>query len=71
MEARWSLARCLLLLGWQVSWDDAHIQLNKIDMDNNKGMWLYTLPYKLGIATSVSAAFISIPMVFDLDTALW
>ena len=57
--------------GGQVSWDDAHIQLNKIDMDNNKGMWIYTLPYKMGIGVSVSAAFISIPMVFDLETALW
>jgi len=54
-----------------ISWDDAHMTLNRIDMDNNKGMWLFTLPYYTGITLSVGAAFISIPMVFDLDTALW
>ena len=36
-----------------------------------QGMWIATFPYKLGIFTSVSAAFVSIPLVFDLDTALW
>jgi len=54
-----------------VSWDDAHLTLNKMDQDNNKGMWLFTLPYKVGITTAVGAAAVSIPLVFDLDTALW
>ena len=54
-----------------VSWDDAHLTLWKIDADNAKSMWFFTIPYKVGIATGVTAAVASIPMVFDLDTALW
>jgi hypothetical protein len=30
-----------------------------------------TLPYKIGIAAAVGSAFISVPMIFDLDTVLW
>jgi len=37
----------------------------------HRNMWIFTLPYYSGIAVSVGAAFISIPLVFDLDTALW
>ena len=54
-----------------MSWDDAHLTLWKIDADNAKSMWFFTIPYTVGIATGVTAAVASIPMVFDLDTALW
>ena len=38
---------------------------------NRKGMSIVTLPYKLAIATAVSAGVLSIPMIFHLDTVLW
>jgi hypothetical protein len=36
-----------------------------------QGMWLATFPYKVGLVTSVAAAVISVPMVFELNTVLW
>eukprot|EP00009_Paramoeba_aestuarina_P003216 CAMPEP_0201514134 /NCGR_PEP_ID=MMETSP0161_2-20130828/6041_1 /ASSEMBLY_ACC=CAM_ASM_000251 /TAXON_ID=180227 /ORGANISM="Neoparamoeba aestuarina, Strain SoJaBio B1-5/56/2" /LENGTH=178 /DNA_ID=CAMNT_0047910593 /DNA_START=297 /DNA_END=833 /DNA_ORIENTATION=+ len=30
-----------------------------------------TAPYKVGIASAITAGFASIPLVFDLNTALW
>lgn len=43
----------------------------EIVTENRKGLWLATLPYKLGIVASVSVATLSIPMIFHLDTVLW
>ena len=42
-----------------MSWDDAHLVLNKMDQDNAKNMWLFTLPYKIGVAVSMTAAVAS------------
>lgn len=38
---------------------------------NRKGLWMATLPYKLGMMTAVTVAFGSIPMIFELNTVLW
>ena len=38
---------------------------------NRKGLFLATLPYKIGIFASVGSAAISIPLIFHLDTVLW
>jgi hypothetical protein len=40
-------------------------------VSNRRGMFLVTLPYKLAIATAVGAGFISVPMIFHLDTVMW
>ena len=34
-------------------------------------LWLYKLPYKIGLFTAVTAGIVSIPLVFDLETAIW
>lgn len=38
---------------------------------NRQGLWMATLPYKLGIVTAVSVATLSIPMIFEINTVLW
>lgn len=50
---------------------DATVTFQKIAIKNREGMALAALPYKLGIFVGVTAALGSIPMVFDLNTALW
>ena len=42
-----------------MSWDDAHLVLTKMDQDNAKNMWLFTLPYRIGVGVSMSAAIVS------------
>ena len=33
--------------------------LTKMDQDNAKNMWLFTLPYRIGVGVSMSAAIVS------------
>ena len=54
-----------------VSWEDAQPRFEEIVSANRKGLFLYTLPYKIGILSSLVLGFGSIPMIFDLNTALW
>jgi hypothetical protein len=52
------------------SWDDAQPRFAEIVAANRNGLFLATLPYKLGIASALILGFGSIPMIFHLDTAL-
>lgn len=54
-----------------VDWNSANRTLTRMKNDNRKNVQIFTLPYKIGIAFSVTAAFASIPLVFDLNTAIW
>ena len=54
-----------------VTYDDACKQFEEIAAKNREGMWLAAIPYQIGVATAVSAGLLSIPMVFDLNTAVW
>eukprot|EP00981_Chlorochromonas_danica_P000791 scaffold192_cov320-Ochromonas_danica.AAC.2 len=54
-----------------VSWPDANLTFTKILASNRKGLFLFTLPYKLGITLAVGGAVASIPMIFDYTTVLW
>lgn len=54
-----------------VTWQAAQPRFHQMIASNREGMWIATLPYKVGFLTAVSAAFLSIPMVFDLNTTLW
>jgi hypothetical protein len=38
---------------------------------NRKGLWLATLPYKLGIFSAVTVGFVSIPLIFEYNSVLW
>ena len=54
-----------------VSWQDAHTKLDEMEKNNKKWMFLATVPYKTGVSVAVFGAVASLPMVFDLTTALW
>lgn len=54
-----------------VTWEEAQPKFEEIVVANRKGLFLYTLPYKVGILGSLVLGFGSIPMIFDLKTALW
>ena len=53
------------------SWHDAQPKFNEIRRANKEGMWLATLPYKFGIMTGVTAAVVSIPLCFEINTVTW
>ena len=53
------------------SYNDAEAVFQKIADKNREGMWLLTLPYKVGIVVAVTAAAGSFPMVFDIETVKW
>lgn len=52
------------------TYDEACNTFDKIAAANREGMWMAALPYKIGIATGIICAFGSLPMVFDINTAL-
>lgn len=54
-----------------VSYDTATGTFMEIAAKNRQGMWLLTVPYKIGIGVACTAALASFPLVFDLDTVQW
>jgi hypothetical protein len=54
-----------------VSWDEAGPILIEITDANKAGMGLATFPNKLGVFVAMLTGVGSIPMVFQLDLALW
>ena len=54
-----------------VGYDDACKKFKEIAAKNREGMLLAAMPYQVGFALAGTAAFCSIPLVFDLNTAMW
>ena len=55
----------------KVSYETANEKFEEIALTNRKGMWMLSLPYKIGITLALGGAIISVPMVFDLTTVTW
>lgn len=55
----------------KVNYEVAEDIFKDIAEKNKEGMWLLTLPYKVGIGMAVTAAAGSFPMVFDINTVTW
>ena len=53
-----------------IEWQDARVTFHKILTANRNGLFLATLPYKVGIFASFTAGMLSFPMIFHLDTVL-
>lgn len=51
--------------------DTAQPQFHKLVQANRRGLFLATLPYKVGIASALISAFVSLPMIFEINTVLW
>lgn len=54
-----------------ISWQEAQPIFDKMVESNRNGLFLATLPYKVGIAAALVAGFGSLPMIFDINTVLW
>ena len=54
-----------------VDYDQATETLEEIAKFNRDAMTAYKIPYFIGIGGGMIAAFGSLPMVFDLHTAMW
>ena len=53
-----------------LTWKEAQSILFKMMKSNRNGLFIATLPYKVGIFTSVFAGLVSFPMIFHLDTVM-
>ena len=42
-----------------------------IEKANKEFSFIKTMPYKIGIASALTAGFASIPLCFDIGTAVW
>lgn len=54
-----------------VTWDKAQPILRSMVQSNRRGLFMATLPYRIGILTAVASAFACFPMIFDYNTVLW
>jgi hypothetical protein len=54
-----------------VSYDEAEEKFKEIAAKNKEGSWILGVPHQIGIGLALTAAFGSVPMVFDLSTAKW
>ena len=54
-----------------VEWDEAGAKLVEMEKANKAGMSVATFPYKLGVFAALITGVGSIPMVFQLDLAIW
>lgn len=55
----------------KVDYHDARDVLQKIAAKNREGLTLDTLPYKTAMVIAIVTGFGAIPMVFDIDVAMW
>lgn len=53
-----------------ITWEQAQPTFLSMVDANRRGLFMVTLPYKVGITTAVVAAFASLPMIFDINTVL-
>jgi len=54
-----------------IEYDEASKKCRQIEATAREGMFITTIPYKIGIFAALTTGFGAIPMVFDLDLALW
>jgi hypothetical protein len=55
----------------RVNYEQACEKFDIIAAKNRENMYLLSLPYHIGITVALSAGFLSLPMVFHLETAEW
>lgn len=70
-SARKEILRRHIMSVDKVSYETASATFEEIAAQNRKGMWLLSLPYKVGITAALGAAAWSVPLVFDLNTVSW
>jgi hypothetical protein len=68
--ARERLSREIMLKD-NVSWEGSQEKLEELEKANKEYMSIGTLPYKIGLVTSVVAGFATFPLCFDRRTTEW
>lgn len=70
-KARAEMLRRHIMVIDNVSYSEACLTFKKIDIEIRKGMFVHSIPYKLGIIAAGGAAVGSIPLCFHLPTVEW
>ena len=70
-KARCEVLRRHIMMMDNVDYEDATTTLNEIEKKNRKNIIWAVLPYQIGIATALMAGIGAVPMVFNVDIALW
>jgi len=55
----------------QLTHESAETVVTQMTEFNGDMLWLYKLPYKVGLVTAVTFGLVSIPLVFHLEFACW
>jgi len=55
----------------KIEWAAARDVVKKIRAESRKGLWLATLPYKIGMTCGLVTGFGCLPMIFHKPTAMW
>ena len=67
--ARYEVLQRHIMAVDDVEYDVAGVRMQEIEARCKEGLFLYALPYRIGIAVSVFAGLGAIPMVFDFNVA--
>lgn len=70
-EARIEMLKRHIMSNDKISYDEATEVFEKIQKKNSEFMFSLSLPYQIGIGLGLTAAFWSVPLVFDLSIAEW
>jgi hypothetical protein len=70
-EARAELLIRNIMATDRLTHESAETVLQQMTEFNGKMLWLYKLPYKVGLFSAVSLGLVSIPLVFHLGFAEW
>lgn len=70
-KARCEVLKRHIMMVDNIPYEQTEPILKAIAEKNREGLFRSTLPYKVGIFTAVVCGFGAIPMVFDIDLALW
>lgn len=70
-EAREEILKRHIMDTDNVCYEAANETLHVIKGKNKEGMYLVSLPYRIGIASAITLAAVSVPMVFHLPTIEW
>lgn len=55
----------------KVSYGDAYRVLGQMNTVNERNMWIYKVPYQVGIGGTVIFGLGAVPLVFDREAAVW
>lgn len=55
----------------QIEYDNAMKVFKKVAETNRRGMQIYALPFYTGFGAAFTGGFLSLPLVFDLNTVDW